>query len=210
MPSLEEFARDQRSPLARLLGAAPIAHKVFEMGEGRLAGKRLAVRWITAEQKTRASVDAVKFLCEACGWDRQDLFTPLGESVLDLETKVRMLAVGLVDPDNVTKPLAKDVDELRALLGVGEIDALFRELSALIEQEEPFDRVRTWEEVEGFVTALGKGWTLPRSWSSFGNGTLRFTLRELAYRLYGPATPSSSDTTPPSDSGAPSSATPGA
>lgn len=200
MASLDDRIKDTRSPLARLLGNAPIAHRVFEVESGRLAGKRLAVRWINAEQKTRASVDAVKFLCESCGWQREDLFTPLGENVLDLETKVRMLAASLADPENVRAPFAKDPEEVRALLGSMEIDMLFREFLALHEEQEPFDRIKKWEEVEGFVQALGKGWTLPMSWNSFGSGTLRDILRELAFRHYGHPTPSSSGTTSPSDS----------
>jgi hypothetical protein len=200
--SLEDHIKDVRSPLAKLLGSQPIAHRVFEFdgSGGRLKGKPIAVRWLSVAQLEEAHGAAIKFLVEKCGWDRGDLYSDAGSAVLNLETKVRMLAVGLVDAEDVSKTLVKNADELRGLLDVDEVTALFEELSEFLRSQSPLTNVERWEEVEGFVTALGKGWTLPRSWNSYDADMRRFIITELAKRLYGPPTPSSSDTTQPSDS----------
>lgn len=204
MGALEDHIKDVRSPLARMLGAAPIAHRVFEFDGcgGRFKGKPIAVRWLSVAQLEEAHGAAIRFLTEKCGWDRGDLYSDAGSAILNLETKVRMLAVGLADPENVKQPLVRSADELRGLLDVDEVTALFEELSEFLRSQSPLANVERWEEVEGFVTAVGKGWTLPRSWNSYDADMRRFIITELAKRLYTPAMPSSSDTTSPSDSSA--------
>lgn len=200
--AFDTFVTDKRSKLARLVGDAPIAHRPFEFAGsgGRFGNARFAVRWVSAETRQRAVVDAVKYLTKKCGWDPSDLYTSLGEAVLDLESKVRMLAAGLCDPDDPTKTFVDGPDELRGLLDSDEIAALFEQLNDFIEERSPFKKVRTWEEVEGFVAALGKGWTKPNSLNSLDSASRNFMLLELARRQYSRMTPPSSDTSPPSDS----------
>jgi hypothetical protein len=201
---IEQFIKDTRSPLAKLCDDQPVAHRVFEFAgaAGRFGkGRKWAVRALSADERARAVVDAVKWLTTAPNaWERGDLYTELGESVLNLESKVRALAVGLVDPSDPTKAFAESADELRKRLDADEVTRLFEELSDYTSERSVLSRAEKFGEVEAFVVALGKGWTPRTSLNSYDTDTLRLIITELASRLYGPTKPSSSDTSPPSDS----------
>jgi hypothetical protein len=198
----DKYLRDTRSPLARLLGEAVVPHRAFAFAGagGRFGDATWAVRALSADERSRSIVDATKWLIETCKWDHASLYSELGEAVLDLESKVRGLAAALVDPADPTKPFVKDADELRKLLEADEIGRLFEELADYTDERSPFSRAARWQEVEGFVEALGKGWTTSTSLSSYDAASLRFMLRELATRHCSRTSPPSSATTSPSGS----------
>lgn len=201
---LERFVKDTRSPLARLLGdgAAP-AHRAFAFdgAGGRFAGATWAVRAVDAATQVRAVVDAVKYLTKECGWERDDLYSELGERVLDLESKVRVLAAALVRPEAPAEPLASGPDEVRRL-EADEIEAIWEHFAEFQDERSPLSKVRSWEEVEALVVALGKGFKSRTSLSSYGSATLRSMLLTLAPRYVALMRPPFSGTTPPSGSSA--------
>jgi hypothetical protein len=204
---LDRFIRDERSPLAKMLEEKRVAHREFEFdgAEGRFAGKTFAVRALSAEERMRAVAEATRFLVNELKLEREDLYTGLGAVALDLESKVRCLAVGLIDPKPPHAPLAKNADQIRQTFEDDEITVLFEHLADYSASRSPLQAAQSWEEVEGLLTALGKGWTSATSLNSYGVATLRYIVLGLAKRLYGPTSASSSDTSPPSGSAAGSS-----
>lgn len=211
-PALDRFVRDERSPLEQMLGTQTVPHQVvegFEGAGGRFAGKRIAVRALSAHERVQAFSEAFKFLTRECGFEREDLYVGRGAEVLDFEAMVRALAFGLVVPaaskGEQPRQLVKNADEVRRKFEDDEINVLFNHLIEYSASRSPLQASQSWEEVEGFLTALGKGLASKTSLSRFAVATLRFMLHELACRHFSPTKPSSSDTSTPSDSGASSS-----
>jgi hypothetical protein len=203
---LDDFIKDTRSPLAKLVGNGPRPHRCFAFaGSGARFGEaQWAVRALSADEREHAAADAVRWLCEGCKWERSDLYTELGDAVRDLECKVRLLFAALVDPAAPTQALAASADELRKLLDADEIGALFEQLVDYQEERSPFAKLRDWQEVETFCVALGKGYAPMTSLLSYDSASLRFIVRELATKWTARTTPHSSGTTSASDSSAPS------
>lgn len=196
---------DKRSGLAKALGGGPVPVRVLDDLGGRLAGVPVGVRALPIGEVQRASADAIGYLTGECGFKEEHLYTELGEGVLDAETKLQILVRALVSPDEPTVRLTSSPDELRALLEPDEVTQLFNEFAAWQEERSPISRARSWEEVEDFIEALGKGRVPPTRLKNFDSSSLRFMLSELAVRHWMPTSPPCSDTSPSSD-GDPSSA----
>lgn len=197
---------DKRSGLAKALGGGPVPVRVLDGLGGRLAGVSVGVRALPIGEVQRATADAITYLTGSdCGFKEEHLYTELGEGVLDAETKLQILVRALVSPEEPTERLVGSSDELRALLEPDEVTALFNEFVAWQEERSPISRARSWEEVEDFLEALGKGRVPPTRLKNFDSSSLRFMLSELAVRHWRPTSPPCSDTSPSSD-GDPSSA----
>lgn len=197
--SLDAFIKDTRSPLARLLGQSPTPHKPVAFG-GRFEGVALALRALPGDAHERAVADAAKHLV-MIGFQREDLYTEIGEGLFALECKVQLLARALcVLGDKAPEPLCAGADELRAHLEPDEVSGLFEHFLAYQEERSPLTSARSWEEVEAFLLALGKGLAPATSLNSYDTGTLRYMLREVVARWTPPTRPLSSDTSPASDS----------
>lgn len=202
MSDADKFVKDTRSPLAKLLGQSPLAHRKiegFEGAGGRFRGASLALLALSGDAQERATSDAAKHLV-AVGFEREDLYTEIGEGIFSYEIKVQLLARSLVDGNDPTKPFAASADELRRTLEPDEVSVLFEHALSYQEERSPLSKARSWEEVEGLIDAVGKGLTAPTSLNSYDSGSLRFMLRELAYRYTARTKPPSSDTSPASDS----------
>lgn len=195
---------DKRSGLAKALGAGAIPVRVLDGLRGRLEGVAVAVRALPLGEVQKATAAAIRYLTEECGFKEEHLYTELGEGVLDAETKVQLLARALVEPDVPTQTLASSVEELRALLEPDEVSLLFNEFVAWQEERSPLSRAKSWEEVESFVEALGKGRAPTTRLNAYDSSSLRFMLTELAYLHFSPTSPPSSDTSPSSESETPS------
>lgn len=190
---------DRRSGLAKALGTGPVPVRVLDGLGGRLAGVAVGVRTLPLSEVQRATADAIRYLTEECGFKEEHLYTELGEEVLDVETRLQILVRALVSPEEPTERLASSPDELRALLEPDEVTQLFNEFVAWQEERSPISRARSWEEVEDFLEALGKGRVPPTRLKNFDSSSLRFMLSELAVRHWKPTSPPCSDTSPSSD-----------
>lgn len=191
---------DNRSGLAKALGAGPIPLRVLDGLSGRLGGVAVGIKALPIEAVQKASAEAIRYLTVECGFKEEHLYTELGEGVLDAETRVQILARALVEPDAPTQPLAGGADELRGLLEPDEVTLLFNEFIAWQEERSPLSRARSWEEVESFLEALGKG-RVPRTrLNAFDSSSLKYMLSELAAQHWKPTSPHSSDTSPSSES----------
>jgi len=198
-----QFIRDTRSALARMVGDQPIPHVVVDDFRGvgdRFKGKTFALAALSGEAEVQSLGDAIAWLTSPAGGKltREDFLTPDGESALDFEQKVQQLARALREPADLTRPLAASADELRVLLFPAEVHVLYARQRLYQMERSPFLRARAWEEVRLQVEGLGKGSTSMTWLSSCANDTLRLISIELATRLYGPTTGSSSATSGPS------------
>ena len=165
--------KDNRSPLAKTL-AAGVPWKRVRAERGRLAGVKLAVRFLPWFSVENAQLAALTFLTEGregAKWQESHLYTELGEATLDVETQARVLAEGLiVAPDHDDAELtegtcvraARDADDLRKILTADEIGFLYTEFVRFDRECSPITRAAAPEEVEAFIDALGKG-TMPVS-----------------------------------------------
>ncbi len=193
---------DKRSPLARFLGERVPCRRV-EIRTGRLAGLPAALRALSAAEIQRATLDAVKHLTTE-GWEKEDLYTELGESVLNMETAVRLLAAALVVPPGEQgevrpgelAPLTSGPDQVRALFEPDEITLLFREFCAYQDERSPLSRAKSVEEVEDLIEALGKGQAPTSRLNAFDPSSLRSIITGLAVRLMSATRPPSSPTSP--------------
>jgi hypothetical protein len=201
---LDRFITDNRSGLAKLVGDGPVPHRAFPFpgAGGRFGeGTRFAVRALDAESKSRALANAVTWLTTKGGWTRDALYEQNGAAVLDLECKVQVLARALVQPDDARKAFVSGPDELRKLLESDEIAALFEQYLDYEEERSPLAKLRSWEEVEPALVAVGKGYATKTSLLRFDSATRLYMLHCMAEQLFGtPTTPPSSDTSPASDS----------
>lgn len=191
------------SPLMKLIGQSPVPHHVvadFVGASGRFKGTVFALCSVSSDASELATVDAIKRLI-SIGHIREDLYTEIGESVFALEIKVQLLArtLHVLDAKGVPVLFAASADEIRRLES-DEIGALFEHFLAYQEERSPIRNARSWEEVEGHITAVGKGSTPPSSLASYDSASLRFIVRELANRWIAATKPPSSDISPPSDS----------
>lgn len=198
------------SPLRKALHASRsgAAVKVIEFdGCGnRLRGVPLALRALTADESMRLRADALKWLTSACGFTEDYLIgTTGGNEALEFETKIRFVALALVEPAAPHAPVAKDADDLRTLLEADEVSALFELLVDWITERSPIASAKSAEEVAKLCDALGKG-TMPLSrLSAFDNASLRTIASELVNRLRSQMSAPSSPTPPSSDTATESS-----
>lgn len=199
---IDRYIKDTRSPLAKLLGDAPVAHRKvegFEGAGGRFKGVPLALVALSGDVQERATSEAAKHLV-AVGFNREDLYTEIGESLFGYEIKVQLLSRALRDGADPTRLFADDADELRKVLEADEVSALFEHLLDYQEERSPLSHARSWEEVEALLVAVGKGLAPATSLNSYDAASLRFMTRELTVRWVRPMRPPCSDTSPPSGS----------
>ncbi len=185
--------RDTRSPLRRALGASASgvgAVKVIEFdGCGaRLRGVPLALRTLTAGESIRVRTEAHAYLTRQCALSEDAVgYSDAGRALHEFETKLRTIALALVDPSTglpvcVNAKNEADADEARTLLESDEIAGLFELFVDWTNERSPLQS-KTAEEVEAVVEAMGKA-TMPlSSLNGYDAATLRFIARALVGRL---------------------------
>lgn len=196
------------TPLARLLGGYMPPRKRFTLDVLRCdaAGApvtitlRLAVRAISVEETEEAHAEAVKYLTTKGGHTREDFITSQGDSIMEVELMTQVLARALMDHDDLRAPFAKDAAALRGTLFTDEIEACFREYSAWQAERSPIRALRSVDELREVVDALGKGRVERTSLLRFDVISLSDIALSLADRVQRLTRPSSSDTSPPSES----------
>ncbi len=196
------------TPLARLLGGYMPPRKRFTLDVLRCdaAGApvtitlRLAVRAISVEETEEAHAEAVKYLTTKGGHTREDFITSQGDSIMEVELMTQVLARALMDHDDLRAPFAKDAAALRGALFTDEIEACFREYSAWQAERSPIRALRSADELREVVDALGKGRVERTSLLRFDVISLSDIALSLADRVQKQTRPSSSDTSPPSES----------
>lgn len=203
---------DKRSPLQKFLGER-VSCKPIEILKGRLAGLPAALRALTTVEIQRATVEAKKYLT-AEGWEADDLYTELGESIFNMETEVRLLAVALIAPPasgemktSEVQPLTSGPDQVRALFEPDEITLLMREFYAYQTERSPLSRATSVEEVEDLIEALGKGQAPISRLNAFDPSSLKSIITGLAVRQMNAMRRRSSPTSP-SDAPETASSTP--
>ena len=98
---LDRFKRSDTSALRSLLGGRSRPHRKFTVEIVRDRGAEamtFAVRSLSSKETMEAEAEAKKWLHGTGGWTREDTVYGLGESVLNLETMVQILARALVVP----------------------------------------------------------------------------------------------------------------
>lgn len=185
--------RDTRSPLRRALGASASgvgAIKVIEFDGcgGRLRGVPIALRTLTAGESIKVRTDAHAYLTRQCALSEDAVgYSDAGRALHEFETKLRTIALALVDPSTgapvcVNAKGEADADEARTLLESDEIAGLFELFVDWTNERSPLQS-KTAEEVEGLIEAMGKA-TMPlSSLNGYDAATLRFIARALVGRL---------------------------
>ena len=166
----------------------------------------MAVRAFTFEERVTAHANAMKFLTGTGGWQREDVVTDGGDTVQYLAQVCELLAVALRDPDDLTRPFASGAASIRQLLTDDQILFCLNELQLHQQERSPFDRAKTWGEVEEMVDALGKGLLSTIKLQRCDRITLLNMLTTLADRAAKRMTARFSDTSPPNESPAASEA----
>lgn len=190
--------KDSRPSLAKALGDRGVPVKIVDIYDdtgARLDGIPLALRAVPESVRVKAVAGALRFLTgPLCGMSEEYLYgTPNGGAELDLEVKVHLLAAALCEPAAPHDPVCKDADALREILDATEIVQLYEVYADWLAERNPLGQAKSLEEVEGVLSALGKG-TLPASrLHAFDSSTLRSALHSLAVRL---ATLTSSNSSP--------------
>jgi len=198
--------RDTRSPLRRALGASASgvgAVKVIEFdGCGaRLRGVPLALRTLTAGESIRVRTDAHAYLTRQCALSEDAVgYSDAGRALHEFETKLRTIALALVDPSTglpvcVNAKNEADADEARTLLESDEIAGLFELFVDWTNERSPIQS-KTAEEVEDLIEALGKATMPMSSLNGYDAATLRCIARALVGRLRAQTNSLSSPTSP--------------
>lgn len=206
MSALDQFRVG--SPLAKLLAGRVRPHKLFSIEIARADGRvtlPLAVRSLTADDAARAHADAIKWLISTGGWQREDLIGDAGDAILNLEVMVQTLTRALVDPEKPDVAFASDASEVRKFFEVDEIRAVWDEYASWSQERSPFRSLKTLAEVKEVADALGKGQASMTNLPRYEYTTLRSIITALVDQRATWTMPSSSDTSPPTDSPADSS-----
>jgi len=194
------------SLLRRALDASRTGRAVrvieFDGCSARFRGIPLALRTLNADENLRVRAEALKWLCEECGFTEYFLVgTTNGESLTEFEIKVRTIALALVEPASPHRAVTKDADELRVMLDADEISALFEIYLDWVQERSPISAAKTAEEVALVIDALGKG-TMPMSrLSGYDSVSLRSIVNELVARLRTQTSSPSSPISPLSSEG---------
>ncbi len=185
--------RDTRSPLRRALGASASGVGAVKMIEfdgcgGRLRGVPLALRTLTAGESIKVRTDAHAYLTRQCALSEDAVgYSDAGRALHEFETKLRTIALALVDPSTgapvcVNAKGEADADEARTLLESDEVAGLFEMFVDWTNERSPIQS-KTAEEVEALIEAMGKA-TMPlSSLNGYDAATLRFIARALVGRL---------------------------
>lgn len=186
-PALAPFARDERSALSKALGDRGVPVKVVDDFQGvarRFDGVPLGLRLPFDGERTEAVGRAARYLLEKCGFPEEYLYgSGDGKAELDLEIKVRLLAISLVDPAPPYASLFKGPDDLRAKLYADEIAQLYELFVDHLREQSPIAAAQSAEEVEAVIAALGKGTIPPSRLTSFDLSTLRSIVHSLAIQV---------------------------
>lgn len=194
----DEALLDRPSPLAELLGDAPIFVQRVELaGEewGRWAGHHVGLRSLPNGAHAKAYGHAVAWLT---GGDvrlaREDLFSELGQVTLETEVRVQILALALVSPDPPHARMVKSAGDARDRFTPEQVVWLFERYQDVQQARSPIKTLLDPERVKELADALGKGFLPTTSLKSYDAGTLRRICIALVDRLSKPTPPSSSDT----------------
>ena len=194
------------SLLRRALDASRTGRAVkvieFDGCGARFRGIPLALRTLNADENFRVRAEALKWLSTTCGFELDFLVeTDSGENITEFETKVRTIALALVEPAPPHRAVAKDADEIRVMLDADEVSALFELYVDWVQERSPISAAKTAEEVASVVDALGKG-TMPMSrLSAYDSVSLRSIAIELVARWRTQTSSPSSPTSPLSSEG---------
>lgn len=203
-PALDQFATRRQSTLRQLLGAAPVEHKVLELSGpawGPLAGQRVGLRALSAQQQLQGVADAIAWLTTTAKMDRDDVYTETGQASLDLETKVQWLSRALVQVEDPKRAWVEGPADVRELLRPEQVTWLFDRYAEYQRERSPYELLADAKKLEEVVDGLGKGWISPTSLSSCDASSLRYIALGLASRLRSLTTLPSSGTGSPDASG---------
>ena len=196
------------SKLAQLLGGYLPPRKKFTLDVLRCDASgapitvtlHIAARALSVEETEEAHAAAIQWLVSKGGHQREDLIGSTGDSILECELMVQLLARALMDPDSIREPFAKDAAHLRATFFTDEIDVCFREYSAFQAERSPLRNIRSAEELREVVDALGKGLGSSINLLRYDAISLCSITHSLAARVSTQTRPSSSDTSQPEPS----------
>ena len=200
--------RDTRSPLRRALGASAsgvgaVEVVGFDGGGARVRGGPLARRALAAGEAIRVRTDAHAYLTRQCALSEDAVgYSDAGRALHEFETKLRTIALALVDPSTglpvcVNAKNEADADEARTLLESDEIAGLFELFVDWTNERSPLQS-KTAEEVEAVVEAMGKATTPLSSLNGYDAATLRSIVIALVNRPSAQTTAPSSLTPSPS------------
>lgn len=202
--SVEQYVKDTRSYLERAASDGAIPHKVFPFaGNGNRLVKSgvalsLAVRSIDTIELQKAEGDALKAV-RAYGYDGADVYGNQGDSALQVERWVHVLARVLVCPDDPSKLITtRDKNEpnpaqIKKLFERDEIEFLYRTWLEFQHSRSVLSTGKLQEALEE-ARNVGKGLTPAQSLLRFDIATLAFTTTQLARELAAQTNSSSSDT----------------
>lgn len=174
--------------------------RTFTLEVGRLAGVKFAVRWVPAEVRRDAADESRKWLI-ARGWAPEDLYGGTGAQAHEFESRVRVLAKALVNPENFDELACANADEIRRLFDADEILFLWDQFDAFCVERNPWRHWKNAAEFEADVDAYVKG-LMPTTWLlSFESASLRSIVTFMGSRLQQRTRGSSSATSQQSGSG---------
>lgn len=180
---ISAFVQDKRSLLEKLLGAAPVPHRVVVYPEGsRMAGGQVALTILSVHDQMQSAAAAITYLRDVAKWRPEDLIEELGRAAVELECRVQWLFRCLRDPKDLDCPIVKDPDQLRKLSCNDDLAWLWEQYLDFSAERSTFKRAQTWEEVEALVESVGKGRASPTLLSDCDSDTLRNIVRLLAVR----------------------------
>ena len=200
---LDRFKRSDTSALRSLLGGRSRPHRKFTVEIVRDRGAEamtFAVRSLSSKETMEAEAEAKKWLHGTGGWTREDTVYGLGESVLNLETMVQILARALVVPDAPERPFAVDAEEVRKAFDADEIIALHDEYATHLRERSPFRHIENDKQLAEVIDALGKGLVSTNNFPRYDNISLRVITLSLAERVVTLTTRKSSATSSASTS----------
>lgn len=191
------------SPLMRLVGSLPRPHRIIPM-PGRYANHEelgtVAIVALRDSELVDARFAALKFITELKKLPEWQLDTELGQAMLDNEMQVQVLHLTMRQPKNLAAKYTSSPTDVRMNLEPDERMTLWNEYVAFQHERSPLRTVKTDEELEELVSALGKGSFEATELSYFDTATLRTIIIELGDAYRRRMKQLSSATTPASDS----------
>lgn len=199
----DDFVTKRPASLRAMLSVAKVPHVVVALtgaAWGELDGRRLALRSLAAGAMSEAVGAAIRWCETEAKIDAQHLYTDVGESSLELETQVQVLARALVNPDDATRPFVDGPRDVRELLTPEQVVWLFERFVEFQATRSPYEILRDQAKIEELADDLGKGFRSPTSLSSSDSSTLRRLVTSLVARLRRQTTPPFSGAASPTSS----------
>lgn len=181
----DEVVQKRPSSLRDLLSLQPVPLRVVELDRrwGPLAGQRLGIKGLAAQDLMEASAAAVRWCEEVNKIEARHLYSDLGEGNLQVETQVQILSRALVSPEASGERLVDGPDDVRSLFSPEQVSWLFERFSEWQAERSPYDVVLDPERIEQIADELGKGYR-PTTWlSSCDAGTVKRISAALVARL---------------------------